>query len=229
MGDDDGTRTARIEDRRGTPTIAVLSVIEHAVLRAALRSLLSIETDIRVVGDAATREEGIDLTRLLRPDVVLLDIAVSSRDPSRTVREIHDAHPESRVLLLTFDSSLACRQAEEWGACGYVRKTKADRELVHAIRGAVDGSSGNGDSSEKPAAVGDGTPAGSPLDELSRREREVLVLAAHGFCSREIGEKLHISSKTVDTYRARSMDKLGLSRRWELVEFALRHGLLRPL
>lgn len=236
----DGIQTVRTEDRAQRETIAVLCVVEHAVLRVALRSLLSIEDDIRVVGDAETEGEGVDLTRLLRPDVVLLDVAVSSCDPSRTVRDIRDAHPDTRILLLTFDSSLACHQADAWGASGYVQKTKADRELVHAIRAAADGRSnvpatgsgspsGDGAPSKVPPSVGDGAPSRSPLDELSRRERQVLSLAAHGFCSREIGEKLHISSKTVDTYRARSMEKLGFSRRWELVEFALRHGLLRPL
>lgn len=243
MSNDNG-KQARRRSSEGTPSsaggaIAVLSVVEHAVLRTAVRALLSIEPDIRVLGDAASEEEGVDLARLLRPDVVLLDVAVSARDPSRAVRQIREAHAPARVLLLTFDSSLGCRQAEAWGACGYVRKTKADRELVHAIRAAVDGN-GSRDRDSDGGDDGDGKPPGpppvgtagwarSPLDDLSQRERQVISLAAHGFSSREIGEKLHISSKTVDTYRARSMGKLGISRRWELVEFALRYGLLRPL
>ncbi|HEX6370547.1 MAG TPA: response regulator transcription factor [Longimicrobium sp.] len=213
-------------------TIRVLLVDDHAVLRAGLRVLLEAEAGIQVVGDAASGEEGIRKAEELRPDVVVMDLSMPRMDGLEATRRMTAAGLPARVLVLTVDAEAdSLVPVLEAGAAGYVTKGAPDGQLVEAIRVV-----GRGDPFLPPGSVRLLTdslragrppaPPSDPLSLLSTRERDVLALTAEGFSSAEIGERLGLSHKTVDTYRQRLMGKLGLHRRNEVVHFALDHGLL---
>jgi two-component system response regulator NreC len=176
----------------------------------------------------------VEKARLVRPDVVVMDLAMPGMDGLEATRQIAALENGARVLVLT-------SQAEEEfllpvleaGGSGFVRKTSADEDLIHAIRTVA-----RGEVFLYPSATrlllrqyrqAEEKGAASPIEVLSDREREVLALTAEGYSSAEIGKKLYLSPKTVDTYRARLMQKLGLSHRSELVRLALQTGLLKPV
>jgi two-component system response regulator NreC len=211
----------------------LLLVDDHAMFRAGIKALLEIEERFEVVGEASSGEEAIDRVRELRPDVVVMDLSMPGTNGLEATRRIAALGYETRVLILTVHAE------EEYlvpvidaGASGYLTKSSADRELVEALKVV-----GRGEVYLPPHATSlllkryrRDEEGGAPgLQELSSREQEVLTLTAEGFSSREIGEKLFISPKTVDTYRGRIMEKLGLTHRSELVKFALRSGLLRDV
>lgn len=211
--------------------LRVLLVDDHAILRAGLRALLDAESDLRVVGEAGSGEEAIDLLPHVKPDVVVMDISMPGMGGVEATRRIMETAKPPHVLILTMHGEeehlLAVLEA---GGSGFVRKTSADEDLTRAIRTVaadqvflypaaakllLNGYRVNQDKSED-----------DPLEKLTERERQVLAMTAEGFSSTEIGKKLFISPKTVDTYRSRIMDKLELHHRSELVRFALRTGLL---
>lgn len=211
--------------------IMVLLADDHAVLRAGLRALLAGEPDMEVVGEAEDGEDAVVQTGTLRPDVVVMDIAMPRLNGLDAIRRIHDLGLSCKVLVLTMHAEEQyLLQVLRAGGAGYVLKASADTELMEAIR-TVD----RGEPFLYPSATallledyrgriaGDGH---DHLDDLSDREREVLSLTAAGYTNQEIADKLIISAKTVDTYRSRLMEKLNLHHRSELVKFALRHGLL---
>jgi DNA-binding NarL/FixJ family response regulator len=211
-------------------TIRVLLVDDHAVLRAGLKALLDAEVDMRVVGEAGTGEEALDRVSLLKPDVVVMDLSMPGMGGLEATRKLTSAG--TRVLVLTMHTEdeylLAVLEA---GGSGYVQKTSADRDLTEAIRVVARDEVFLYPNAAKLLLKGyrvRGEPGEEdPVAKLSERERDVMTYTAEGFSSSEIGEKLFISPKTVDTYRARIMDKLGLTHRSELVRQALRSGLLK--
>jgi DNA-binding NarL/FixJ family response regulator len=212
--------------------IRVLLVDDHAVLRGGLKALLNLEPDLDVAGEAGTGEEAIELARTVRPDVIVMDLAMPGIGGLDATRQITAENAESRVLILT-------SQAEEEyllpvleaGGSGYVHKTNADEDLINAIRTVARGEVFLYPKATKLLLRGykmaEERGEASPLEELSDREREVLTFTAEGFSSTEIGKKLFLSPKTVDTYRARLMQKLGFQHRSELIRFALQTGLLK--
>lgn len=210
--------------------IRVMLVDDHAVLRSGLKALLDAEVDMRVVGEASTGEEAIDKVSLLRPDVVIMDLTMPGMGGLEATRRITAGG--TRVLVLTMhpedDHLLAVLEA---GGSGYVRKTSADRDLTEAIRTVARDEVFLYPSAAKLLLKGykvRSEPAeADPIEKLSQRERDVMRLTAEGYSSTEIGEMLFISPKTVETYRARVMEKLGLNHRSELVRQALRAGLLK--
>lgn len=212
----------------------VLLVDDHAVLRAGLKSLLDAESDLTVVGEAASGDEAIHAVQNLSPDVVVMDLSMPGSSGLEATRRIVAMEMGPRVLVLTMHSEEEhLVPVLEAGASGYLSKTGADDQLINAIRVVARGEVYLPPKATtrllreyKESAHGDGADR---LGGLSLREQEVLALTAEGFSSREIGEKLFISPKTVDTYRARIMEKLGFSHRTELVRFALRVGLLKDL
>lgn len=212
--------------------IRILLVDDHAVLRAGLKALLDAEDDLRVVGEGGTGEEGIDKVKLLKPDVVVMDLSMPGIGGLEATKKIAELGLGTKVLVLTVHAEEEyLLPVLEAGGSGYVTKTSADIDLIQAIRTVS-----RDEVFLYPSATrlllrrykqaGEDRKE-SPLALLSEREREVLAQTAEGYSSAEIGKRLFISPKTVDTYRSRIMEKLKLNHRSELVRFALRTGLLK--
>jgi len=212
--------------------IKVLIVDDHAVLRAGLTALLDAEVDLEVIGEASNGEDAIELARTLRPDVLIMDLSMPGLGGLEATRRISALELGVKILVLTAHAE------EEYlfpvldaGGSGYVTKTRADDDLINAIREVARGevflyAPATKLLLQRYQERNDESEAGQ-LQQLSQREREVLALTAEGFSSSEIGERLFISPKTVDTYRSRITQKLGLKHRSEVVRFALQTGLLQ--
>ena len=214
-------------------TTRILLVDDHTLFRAGLKALLETEKGFEVVGEAGTGDEGVDRVRELKPDIVVMDLSMPGSNGLEATRRIAALGLKTRVLVLTVHAEEEYLvPVVEAGASGYLSKTSADQELVTALRVVA-----RGEVYLPPKATrlllqqyrNAPAEAGISVQDLSAREREVMALTAEGFSSREIGEKLFISPKTVDTYRARIMEKLGLVHRSELVRFALKTGLLKEM
>ena len=207
-------------------TIRVLIVDDHELLRAGMRSRLEREPDIVPVGDSGTAEDAVTKARALQPDVVLLDLLLPRMSGYDAIPEILKVSPGSRILAVSSQAApSSVRRALSAGAAGYVPKRASDGELLDAIR-AVHAGGGYVDPDLGAKLVVDSdVPALRPLSE---RERDVLHLLALGYTNQEIGKRLFVSVRTVDTHRAHIMQKLGLGTRAEMVMFALAHGVIGP-
>ena len=212
--------------------IRILIADDHAIVRSGLRVLLESMPDIEVAGEAGTGQETIDQVASLRPDILLLDIAMPGLNGLEAARQIREQAPQVRIIVLTmYDDEAYLRQFLEVGAAGYVLKRAADTELVDAIRAVHRGESFISPSLtgrlidsylKRPAALN----ASEGGAELSARETEVLRLVALGNTSQQIADQLYISVNTVETHRAHIMEKLGLRGRAQLVRYAIANGLL---
>jgi len=215
--------------------IRLLVVDDHPVVRAGLRTLLDAQGDMQVVGEADDGRAAIEQAIELEPDVVVMDITMKGMGGLEATQEITRRLPHTKVLVLTMhENEEYLRQMLEAGATGYVLKQAVDTELVVAIH-AVHRGEVFLYSSFSRILLGDLTqpddPGRSPsevdsYERLSQREREVLRLVALGHTNQEIADQLYLSIKTVETYRARVMDKLNLRSRSALVRYALTRGLL---
>lgn len=213
-------------------TIRVIVADDHMVVRTGLRFLLHADPQITVIAEASTGRQAVALAERFRPDVVVMDLAMPDLDGVEATRQLSARVPQVRVLVLTMHGEdeylVAALQA---GASGYLVKSIAERELLVAIR-AVAG----GDVYVQPAAASvlarqvvgrTMTPEDrTHLQRLTARERDVLRLVAEGLSAPDIGRQLTISAKTVDTYKQRIHEKVGIVGRPEYVSFALRLGLL---
>lgn len=211
--------------------IRILLVDDHTLMRTGVRLVLQGEPDMEVVGEAARGDDGVRMAVELRPDVVLMDLSMPGMGGLEATRRIAAADTGARVLVLTVHGEEEyLMPVLEAGGSGYVTKHSADTDLLEAIRVVA-----RGDVFLYPSAATVLTrslrtprPAQEdPVNLLSPREREVLTLTAGGYSSTEIGDRLHLSHKTVETYRQRLMDKLDLHHRSDLVRFALSRGLLQ--
>jgi two-component system response regulator NreC len=211
----------------------ILLVDDHAMFRAGIRALLEAEGRMVVVGEASSGDEAVDRVRELKPDVVVMDLSMPGSNGLEATRRIAALELDTKVLVLTVHAEEEYLvPVVEAGASGYLTKTSADTDLIEAIRVVA-----RGEVYLPPKATtlllqrykASEADESAGLHDLSTREQEVLALTAEGYSSREIGKKLFISPKTVDTYRSRIMDKLGLNHRSELVRFALRVGLLKEM
>jgi two-component system response regulator NreC len=212
--------------------IRVLLADDHAVLRAGLKALLNAEPDLEVVGEAADGEEVVQRASHLRPDVIVMDIQMPRMSGLEATRTLKARNVASKVLILTMHAeSQYLLPLLEAGGSGYVLKSGADTELIEAIRTVHRGEVFLYPAAAKLLVEGyleRSAKDEDPFDGLTEREREVLKFVAEGYSGTEIAERLVISPKTVDTYRERIMQKLGLRHRWELVRYALRKGMLKP-
>lgn len=218
-----------------TTPIRILVTDDHAVLRAGLTALLNAEPDFIVVGEAADGSECLRVAQALQPDVILLDINMPGVNGLEALPLLRQHAPHSRVLVLTMHDDITyLRQVLRSGGAGYVLKHAADKELLSAIRTVYSGGTFLHPSHAQalladPAAPSPNANAGdsnNALGQLSEREQETLKLIALGYSNKEIAEKLYLSVKTVETYKARIMEKLELTTRAALVRFALQHKLL---
>ena len=213
--------------------IRVLIADDHAVLRSGLRMLIGTQADMEVVAEAGDGEGTLRRTRETRPDVVLLDLSMPGSRSTQTIEQLVKLEPRPRVLVLTIhDDPAYFRSAIMAGASGYVVKDAADVELLTAIRVVYRGRTfvdltRAGDMAPLPEsrARETATAAGAPR-QLSRREGEVLRLLAEGHTNQEAAKRLSVSIKTVETYRKRLSQKLGLKSRAQLFRFAREAGLL---
>jgi two-component system response regulator NreC len=209
--------------------IRVLIADDHSVLRAGLRMLLDAQGDIDVVGEAT---DGVDVSRRakeLKPDIVLMDLSMPGPPSGDVIRDVLRVCPKTRVLILTMhDDAAYLRSALSAGAAGYLVKKAADTELISAIRAVHAGRTFVDLTQTAGLAARSTTVAGQrqPPKNLSRREREVLRLLAQGNSNQQIADAIRLSVKTVETYRTRLSEKLGLKGRAELYRFAAESGIL---
>ena len=213
-------------------TIRVLIVDDHAILRAGLRVLIKSQGDMDVVGEAGDAPGAVAGVKKNTPDVVILDLAIPGGGLP-AIEEIRRDYPQSRVLVLTMhDDQAYLRSSLAAGAAGYLVKRAADAELLTAIRTVHKGRSyidvALADSGLQDVVNHHSDANAQGLAGLSQREREVLEQVAYGYTNREIAARLHVSPKSVETYRARVQEKLGLRTRADLVRFALEMGIVRP-
>jgi DNA-binding NarL/FixJ family response regulator len=209
--------------------ITILLADDHALVREGLCRLLQDYPDLKVVGEASDGQETLRLARQLQPDVILMDLSMPELDGIEATKRIVDEGLKSRVMILTMHANeeYAVRVLQS-GARGFVGKGAPSQEVIEAIRKIAAGGI------FLPATLSEALPKRyirkgeeSPLETLSDRELQVLKRLAEGRTGREIAQDLHLSIKTVDTYRARLLAKLELSTTADLIRFALRHGVIQ--
>ncbi len=217
--------------------IRVLLADDHDILRQGLKLLLAAQPDIEVIGEARTGKEAIEQAGALQPDIIVMDISMAEMDGMEACQHIRTQHPDIQVLMLTMhESEEYFLQSLRMGAAGYIVKKAAPADLCMAVRTTAHGGAflypGLARAliraylaPQTPANLSSATPS-TPLDVLTPREREVLVLVAEGRTNQEIANQLIISIKTVQAHRANMMEKLGLQDITQLVRFAIAHGLI---
>ncbi|GAA2434583.1 response regulator [Streptomyces mauvecolor] len=211
----------------------ILLADDHALVRRGVRPILDSEPDLTVVAEADNGAEAVSLARETPVDLAILDIAMPRRTGLQAARELSRLQPDLRILILTmYHNEQYFFEALKAGACGYVLKTVADRDLVLACRAAV-----RNEPFLYPGAENtlireylERLRQGRPLPDraITEREEEILKLVAEGYSSKDIGDLLVISSKTVERHRANLLQKLGLRDRLELTRYAIRTGLIEP-
>ena len=212
--------------------IRILLADDHALLREGIRALLSRESDLEVVGEAADGHEAIARCRALHPDVVLMDIAMPGLGGLEAALEIRKESPDTKILVLTqYEDREYVTRFLKVGAAGYVLKKAAGAELASAIRSVfkgglvLDPQVAREALREPESAPGGGSE--DPYETLTDREKQVLKIVAEGKSNKEVAELLGISVKTAMSHRERVMEKLGLHSRTDLIRFALKKGVIQ--
>ena len=208
---------------------------DHHLIRSGLKLLLGSDDSLEIVGEASNGSDALHLTETLAPDILVLDLSMPGMDGMECLREIKRRGLTTRVIVLTmYEDENYILEAMTAGASGYVQKSSVDTELFQAIQNVMAGqihlNLANSQSLLSLLLVGrqnenGGSPSAIPL---SPREQEVLNLYVRGFSLKEIGEQLCLSVKTVDTYKTRIMEKLSITKKNELISYAIKHGLLDP-
>jgi DNA-binding NarL/FixJ family response regulator len=210
--------------------IRVLLADDHAAMRDGLRALLQTQADIDVVGVASNGREAIDAARRLKPQVIVMDIAMPELNGIDAALKVREILPDTRIVMLSMHgTSEHIYRALQGGASGYLLKESAGDEIVAAIRTVHAGRRYLSEriSDTMIADYLNERHTASPLEKLSPRERAVLQLVVEGRSNAEIAQAVSLSVKTVETYRSRMMQKLGVADLPALVRFALEHGLTR--
>jgi two-component system, NarL family, response regulator LiaR len=208
------------------PAIRVLLVDDHAIVREGLRTLLSEEPAIKVVGEAANGAEAVALTATLHPDVILMDLVMPEMDGIQAMQGICEASPSSRVLVLTsFGDDHRVRDAIQAGAIGYLLKDVLKADLLRAIRAAAQGQPTLHPEAQRQLMRQVTTPARSLLDDLTPRERDVLRLIVRGQSNKEIAATLHVTEGTVKGHVSAILAKLGVADRTQAALYAVKHDI----
>ena len=217
------------------PKIRVMIADDHAILRAGLRMLVDAQADMEVVSEASDGEKAIQTARETKPDVALLDLTMPRVGGMKALEKLAKDCPETRVLVLTMhDDPAYLRSALAAGASGYLLKRAVDAELLAAIRAVhrggifVDPRLASVLVQDVLAKRSPKTGPGRQVNILSRRELQVLRLVARGYTSAQIAKQIFVGVKTIETYRARLTEKLGLRTRSDVIRFAVQTGLLTP-
>lgn len=219
-----------LSDHRASP-IRILLVDDHPVLRAGVRALLAAEPDLDVIGEASDGPSALAMVESLKPDLVVMDVSLPGPSGAEVTTELKQLYPSLHVLALSVHEELAfARMLLDAGAAGYALKRTACDELVRAVRLVA-----AGEAYVDPLLATQllqsgqrrGSPSGTPaVVALSEREAEVVRLLAQGLTMKEVAERLTLSPRTLETYRARALEKLGLKSRADLVRYAIRRGWL---
>jgi two-component system response regulator NreC len=218
-----------------TQKIRVMIADDHAILRAGLRMLVNAQADMEVVSEAPDGGNALQTARETKPDVALLDLTMPRVGGMKALENMAKECPETHVLILTMhDDPAYLRSALAAGASGYLLKRAVDAELLAAIRAVhrggifVDPRLASFLVQDVLAKRNRGSGSGRPVNILSRRELQVLRLVARGYTSAQIAKQIFVGVKTIETYRARFAEKLGLRKRSEVIRFAVQMGLLTP-
>ncbi len=209
----------------------VILADDHSIIREGLKLLLETQPDIHVIGTATNGRDAVSQVLKLRPDIVIMDIVMPELNGIEATIKIRETNASAKVVILSmYASSEYIFRAFNAGAYGYVLKESAGAEIIQAVRAVKDG---HRYLSEKISDLivdnfmrqYDIAERKSPIERLSRREREILQLIAEGKTSAEIASIVYLSPKTVDTYRSRIMKKLGVSDHTALIKFSIQHGI----
>jgi two-component system, NarL family, response regulator NreC len=203
---------------------------DHVVVRAGLKALIDGQPDMVVIGESSDGAEVLEQVEDTQPDVVVMDLSMPRLSGADATRQLHARHPEIQILMLTVhEDATYLRRVLEAGATGYVLKRAAAESLITAIRQVAAGQvyldPALGATLVHTMMGGEARAVGEPTT-LSERETLVLRLIAHGYSNKEIAMQLHLSVKTVETYKARALEKLGISSRVEIVRYASTRGWL---
>jgi DNA-binding NarL/FixJ family response regulator len=207
--------------------IRILLADDHVLVRQGFRMILAAQPDMEIVGEAGNGREAVEYAEKLKPDIVIMDVAMPELNGIEATRRLAASLPRTRVLALSMHKdSVYVREILRSGARGYLLKDSADADLLAAVRAVA-----KGDGYLSPA-VSDAVLTDyrrhvtDPIDLLTSREREVLQMIAEGKTNKEIAVALNLSVYTVEAHRGRVMEKLNLHSTGELVRFALRNGLI---
>lgn len=209
--------------------VSVLLVDDHKLMRTGIKLILDDTADIRVVGEASTGEEALERARALKPNVILMDVSMPGIGGLEATRKLAMSLPETRVIVLSAQTAEPFpMRLMEAGAAGYLTKDSAGDEIVTAIRRVLAGERYiSADIARQMALQAvNKTSGASPFEQLSSREMQVMIMATGGHSVQAISDKLHLSPKTVSTYRSRLFQKLGVSNDVELTRLALRYGVI---
>lgn len=228
-----------------TTMLRIFLADDHTIVRDGLKTLINAQPDMSVIGEADDGKMAWERLRTLQPpqgvgvDVVVMDVSMPNWNGAEATARVKESWPETRILALSMHEDKSyLRSLLEAGASGYVLKRSAADDLIRAIRIVASGGTYLDPAlaaTVAEALVRGNTTMGRPLRgeiegaPLSEREEEVLRLIAQGFTNKEIGAKIFLSVKTVETYKARSMEKLGLNSRADIIRFAVARGWLNNL
>jgi len=226
-----GAGLERARDASALQPLRILLVDDHPILRAGLRSLLSAQADFEVVAEAESAEAALSLVSEVRPDLILLDFSLPGMNGADAARRIKQDLPLARLLAVSAHDEFAIvRSLLEAGADGYLLKRSACEQLVLAIRQVASGMSYWDPALPQQLNQPTGAPRGSDssfkVEVLSDREAEVSRLLAQGLTMKEVAQQLNLSPRTLETYRARAMEKLKLKSRADLIRYAMKRGWL---
>jgi DNA-binding NarL/FixJ family response regulator len=211
--------------------IRVLLADDHQILREGLRTLLNSQDDMEVVAEAADGREAVRLARALQPHVIIMDIGMSGMNGMEATQQLTQALPDIKVVALSMHlKKTFVKEMLKAGAVGYILKENAFAEVIEAIHRVVEGERYLCQRvinvlAEDYAAGGTAAGEAKGPDALSERDREIIRLLAEGKSSKEIARMMDLSVKTIDAYRRRIMEKLGINNLADLVKYAIREGL----
>ncbi|MBS1855045.1 MAG: response regulator transcription factor [Acidobacteria bacterium] len=205
----------------------ILLADDHAVVRQGFKMILGAQSDMEIVGEAANGREAVELAEQIRPDIVVMDVAMPELNGIEATRRLSGSVPHTRIIALSMHKdSVYVREILRAGARGYLLKDSGAEDLVRAIRAVAGGESWLSPAVSNAVLDDYRRHVTNPIDLLTSREREVLQMLAEGKTNKEIAVVLNLSVYTVDAHRGRIMEKLNLHSINELVRFAVRNGLI---